>query len=229
MEAQLGKRLGLMRADEEPIESWPILDSLTIFEGAMAYCAVHPHHPFCPVPHRHAPDEERRDHALFYGYSSRIGESKGPGAYVARDVLHELCRRVASGVVTPVRRADLDNGEPDPLHTEIPLSAVLAIARERGDAAEPVKTLAVEGLAPDWSTVPLANKGSWATNPLVVEEAESRARALHKDAEGAVVKETELCRQLEHMARERGVPWTALNAAALRRKLRATKGRPKET
>jgi len=144
-------------------------------------------------------------------------------------VLRELCRRIASGAVTAVRRADLDNGEPDPLHTVIPLGAVFAIARERGDAVEPVNTLAVEGLAPDWSAVPLAHKGSWATTRLVVEEAESRARALHKDAEGAVVKESELCRQLERMAGERGVQWTAQNAAALRRKLRATKGRPKAT
>lgn len=201
------------------VAAWPISDPLTIFEAAIAYVGGHPHHPYCPVPARDDPSADRRQHADFHGVGPEIGRSKGEQAYVARDVLNELTRRVISGVIAPVLRADLGDGEPDQLYTQIPLAALLALTRERGDAAEPIRSLADAEPSRDWRSIALAHRGPWARHPLVEAEAQSRAEA-RRPSSKAALREADLCWALEQMADERGLKWPAKNIAALRRKLR---------
>ena len=224
------------KKDGQP--DWPVPERLTIFEAAMVYIGRHPHHPFSgTIPARDAGEDERADHLMFYGLAPNTPQNRSGGrALVARDVYFELIRRVKAGTLSEgIVRADLGDGSPDPLHTLVPLSELLDIARCRRDAWAPLQRRAEVATAtkedarhaqiapgqamPRQQTPrcePWAVSGrllrNWVADPHVEAEAGRRTRREN---------ETALSEAMAQMARECGQRWTAGSIATTRRRLRA--------
>ena len=122
---------------------YDVTDSLTIFEAGVLYRDGFPDEgmlaqyldPNYPGGRNLA--EGHHGIGVFYGWMPEEFRNPAP-----RDVYLQLIEMVTRGALAPIRAAYFSPGEIDPFRTVIPLTAVLALGRSRGDAGSIIAGLA---------------------------------------------------------------------------------------
>jgi hypothetical protein len=134
---------------ERPAEvggPWEIKDGLTIFEAGVLYGDRYPDNRmleyYLEPNHPGGRNLAEQQHGLG---PPQLWISEEPWNPAPRDVYLQLIDMVTNRELRPLKAAYFGPGEIDPFRTVIPLTALLELARSRGDAGSAVTDLARRG------------------------------------------------------------------------------------